>query len=261
LLVSLDKQGQKRWEIRFAGEHSYILSRVLADDGSIYVMQSQARFNFNTSSYVWNVVKIADDGAVKWNFTQSGAISAEVLGDAFIATCERLPGSDKKCDTNTLHRLAEDGSILWNATLSGENWKSAMVVPMVTKDAAYVSLGGAIHALSLDGNELWAVSLCPVGFSSIRCSVTAPVLAEDGTIYTTAMGKLYALSQGGVIKRSFQTVRRAAENSGALPLAVVGFEVGSSVFVHNYHSGRYEYESILQAVDVSDGLQSVIEVL
>jgi hypothetical protein len=246
-IYGISPNGSLTWFARCDAGWNWIWAPpVIARDHSIYVL---AYYNNQTTT---GIFAFGRDGKAKWQY-QNGHLNYYNLtlgrdGTIYATDSWGLP------QPNHLLALNPDSTLKWQSQgyyhnspvigrdgtiyLSGngylyalnpngtEKWSNghAVTIPALGKDgtifAGYyqsypISVG--LEALNPDGTTKWQ---CPFG-ESVR---GRPVIAPDGTVYLSGVGKLYAVNSscGGLDSAApWPMVQHDPGHSGALPTAPV----------------------------------------
>ncbi len=175
LMISLDSEGEERWEypIKEEGEwelgSSILSSPALNQDGDIYFGSHDDR-----------LYSLDSDGEERWNYSTAGSISSSpALGeDGTIYV-----GSE---DGN-LYALTPDGEREWNFETGGEVYSSPAVGP---EGMIYFgSYDNHTYSVYPNGTERWRVETGDSIFSS-------PALDSDGRLYIASFDqKIYSIGE------------------------------------------------------------------
>lgn len=173
-LYSFNSQtGEKNWEYRGVVGSETRSAPAIAEDGTIYATSQDG--------YVY---AINPDGTLKWKFTVEKSISATETIDPIVGPDGTIYAVN---GTKDFYAINPDGTLKWVY-----NSKAMYSSPIIDKNnLIYFGVGGKVVALDSNGEEQWSLDLRAANF------VSAPAIAEDGTIYIAdSSGAVFAIGGG-----------------------------------------------------------------
>ncbi|MFB4326418.1 PQQ-binding-like beta-propeller repeat protein [Priestia sp. BR_2] len=170
-LYSYNSQtGEKNWEFKDLVGSETRSAPAIAENGTIYATSQDG--------YVY---AINPDGTLKWKFTVDRSISATDTIDPIVGPDGTIYAVN---GTKNFYAINPDGTLKWVY-----NSKAMYTSPIIDKNnLIYIGVGGKVVALNSEGVEQWSLALEASNF------VSAPAIAEDGTIYIAdSSGAVYAI--------------------------------------------------------------------
>ena len=158
-LYALNADGTQKW--KKATEYRFYAEPVLSENGMLYFC-----------TWASGLVAFDTQGNELWTFPGTAPFSEISLDD---------DGSLYVAVEDVLYALDKDGELRWQKNLSNCS------APIISEEGLlYVRTTYAIYAYDSDGNLVWDYPICS--------SDLQPAVADDGTIYFTESGNLYAIA-------------------------------------------------------------------
>lgn len=175
LLAVDSKTGSKIWEFSGIGSTSSQSSPAVSDDGTVYITDKEG-----------DIFAIDSNGILKWKHSLQQTNSPIESADPIIGPDGTIYSVNNK---GNLYALSPNGDLKWEYKSGG-----IYIPPIIDKNGIiYIALRSSLVALNPEGIQQWSLPLTgPL--------TSAPVIAEDGTIYVASIsGIIYAI--GGEVTK------------------------------------------------------------
>ena len=226
-LYALNPDGSENWNYPTGGVVRS--SPALAADGSIYFGSADGK-----------LYSLNPDGSEDWNYTSGSAIhSAPTISSEGMIYFGDSAG--------VVHELNSSGDLQRSFASAGAIYMSVALDP--ANDQLYFSnRNGNIYALSTSSAASWDSSLWSFAANNLD---SAPVVAEDGTIYIGSFGdaRLNALAADGTILSD-----KLYRNSGAID-ATATLGADARIYFSSLSSG----DGNISALDISSATETKLD--